>query len=178
MLRFQVETALDFAPRYDIAPTWAPGHEPLIVLLNSSGQRELAAARWWMIPENWRLRLAKLPTAFNARSEELGNKRFWTRSFNARRCLVPATGWREFTGGSGQRQPHHFHYGHGLFAFAGIGDHWYSPEGVGVNSFAIVTGPANDVVVRARPSSLHSAKSSSVYLTEPGANSIRTRQRN
>ena len=101
MLRFQVETALDFAPRYDIAPTWAPGHEPLIVLLNSSGQRELAAARWWMIPENWRLRLAKLPTAFNARSEELGNKRFWTRSFNARRCLVPATGWREFTGGSG-----------------------------------------------------------------------------
>jgi putative SOS response-associated peptidase YedK len=97
-------------------------------------------------PENSRLPLAQLPTAFNARAEELGNKRLWSRSFNARRCLVPATGWREFTGASGQRQPHHFHYDHRLFAFAGIGDHWFSPDGVGVRSFAIVTVPANDTV--------------------------------
>jgi putative SOS response-associated peptidase YedK len=59
---------------------------------------------------------------------------------------VPTTGWREFTGPSGQRQPHHFHYDHGLFAFAGVWDEWQSPEGDIVRSFAIVTVAANDIV--------------------------------
>jgi putative SOS response-associated peptidase YedK len=99
-----------------------------------------------MIPAYWKRPLRVLPTAFNARAEELGDKRFWSRSFDARRCLVPATGWREFTGPSGQRQPHHFHYDHGLFAFAGIWDEWQSPEGDSVRSFAIVTVAANDIV--------------------------------
>jgi putative SOS response-associated peptidase YedK len=145
-LELEVDVRFALEPRYNIAPTWAPGHEPPIVLTNSSGQRELDLARWWMIPANWKLPLNQLPTAFNARAEELENKRFWSRSFAARRCLVPATGWREFTGPSGQRQPHHFHYDHGLFAFAGIWDEWRSPEGDGVRSFAIVTVAANDIV--------------------------------
>jgi putative SOS response-associated peptidase YedK len=81
-LEFRVEVALALEPRYNIAPTWAPGHEPPIVLVDSSGQR----------------------------------------------------------------QPHHFHYDHGLFAFAGIWDEWQSPEGDGVRSFAIVTVAANDIV--------------------------------
>jgi putative SOS response-associated peptidase YedK len=62
------------------------------VLLNSSAQRELVAARWWMILENWQLSFAQLPTTFNARAEELG-KRFWSRSFNARRAAAAANSW-------------------------------------------------------------------------------------
>lgn len=145
-IEFKVDVQLELEPRYNIAPTWAAGHEPPIVLTNSSGRRELDVARWWMIPASWRLPLNELPTAFNARAEELGDKRFWSRSFDARRCLVPATGWREFTGPSGQRQPHHFHYDHGLFAFAGIWDEWLSPDGDSVRSFAIVTVAASDIV--------------------------------
>jgi putative SOS response-associated peptidase YedK len=145
-IEFKVDVQLELEPRYNIAPTWAAGHEPPIVLTNSSGLRELDLARWWMIPANWKLPLNKLPTAFNARGEDLADKRFWSRSFDARRCLVPATGWREFTGPTGERQPHHFHYDHGLFAFAGIWDEWLSPEGDNVRSFAIVTVAANDVV--------------------------------
>src|ERR687897_569525 len=63
-------------PRYNIAPTWAPGHEPPIVLQNTSGERELALARWWLIPASWKRPLKMLPTAFNARAEELASKRF------------------------------------------------------------------------------------------------------
>jgi putative SOS response-associated peptidase YedK len=133
-------------PRYNIAPTWSPGHEPPIVLENTSGKRELALARWWLIPASWKRPLKMLPTSFNARAEELASKRFWSKSFDARRCLVPATGWREFTGPAGQRQPHHFHYGERLFAFAGIWDEWISPQGDAVRSFAIITVPANDAV--------------------------------
>lgn len=145
-LEFQVDFRLELEPRYNIAPTWAAGHEPPIVRVGSDAQRVLDVARWWMIPASWRRPLNLLPTAFNARAEDLARKRFWARSFDARRCLVPSTGWREFTGPSGQRQPHHFHYDHGLFAFAGIWDEWTSPEGESVRSFAIITVAANDVV--------------------------------
>ena len=149
-LEFQVELSgegpLVVERRYNIAPTWSPGHEPPIVFENTSGVREVGLARWWMIPASWKLPLKALPTAFNARAEELASKRFWAKSFQARRCLVPATGWREFTGPAGRRQPHHFHYGEQLFAFAGIWDEWLSPEGESVRSFAIVTVPANDTV--------------------------------
>lgn len=134
------------SPRYNIAPSWAGGHEPPVVIIDTSGARRLTLARWWLIPAHWRRPLRFLPTAFNARAEELGSKRFWSQSFDARRCLVPTTGWREFSGPTGQRQPHHFHYEHRLFAFAGIWDDWTSPEGEAVRSFAIITGPANDVV--------------------------------
>jgi len=145
-LEFQVDAAFELEPRYNIAPSWSPGHEPPIVLVNSSGQRTLDVARWWLIPAYWKRPLNLLPTAFNARAEELGEKRFWAKSFDSRRCLVPATGWREFSGPSGHKQPHHFHYEHGLFAFAGVWDEWMSPEGDSVRSFAIVTVAANDIV--------------------------------
>ncbi|HWO09308.1 MAG TPA: SOS response-associated peptidase [Polyangiaceae bacterium] len=146
-LEFQVAgEALSWAPRYNIAPSSGPGYEPPIVSLDGLGQRQLTLARWWLIPSSWRRALRLLPTAFNARAEELGAKRFWSQSFDARRCLVPTTGWREFTGPTGHREPRHFHYQHHLFAFAGIWDEWLSPEGDAVRSFAIVTVPADDVV--------------------------------
>lgn len=146
-LEFQVAGVEEqLAPRYNIAPSSRPGHEPPIVVREPGGERQLRLARWWLIPAFWRRPLQALPTSFNARAEELASKRFWASAFDTRRCLVPATGWREFTGLAGQRRPHHFHYEHRLFAFAGIWDEWLSPEGLSVRSFAIVTVPANEVV--------------------------------
>ena len=47
-LQFQVDAAVDFEPRYNIAPTWSEGHEPPIVLINSHGQRESSGgSSWW-----------------------------------------------------------------------------------------------------------------------------------
>lgn len=149
-LAFDVEVGSEaraaLRPRYNIAPTWAPGHEPPIVFSNAAGRRELGLGRWWLIPSSWKRPLKALPTAFNARAEELGSKPFWSRSFESRRCLVPTTGWREFQGPSGQRRAYQFNYGHELFAFAGVWDCWSSPEGQEVRSFAIVTVAANDLV--------------------------------
>jgi putative SOS response-associated peptidase YedK len=108
--------------------------------------RQIALARWWLIPSSWSRPLCALPAAFNARSEELGRKPFWSGSFETRRCLVPTTGWREFDGPRGQRRAFQFHYDHALFAFAGLWDRWTSPEGESVQSFAIVTVAANDMV--------------------------------
>lgn len=144
-LVFRVDVRLELSPRYNIAPAWAPGHEAPVVLETESG-RALANARFWMIPSSWSRPLRALPTAFNARAEELSSKPFWAPSFERRRCLVPATGWREFRGPRGQREAFQFHFDHRLFAFAGLWDTWQSPSGEEVRSFAIVTVAANDVV--------------------------------
>ena len=145
-LQFRVEARFEIAPRYNIAPTWAPGYEPPIIFQPRDAELQLGLARWWMIPSTWQRPLNALPTAFNARAEELGQKPFWAQSFDARRCLIPATGWREFRGPSGQRQAFQFHHDHGLFAFAGVWDLWSSADGEQVQSFAIVTVAANDMV--------------------------------
>ncbi len=143
-LRFDVEIALPLAPRYNISPTWAPGYEVPIVL--GGPQRKLQLARFWMIPHYWSQPLRALPTAFNARSEEMTKRPFWAESVQRRRCLVPATGWREFNGERGRRRAFQFHFDTTLFAFAGVWDRWQSPEGESVCSFAIVTAAANEAV--------------------------------
>lgn len=149
-LAFDIEldpqTRAALRPRYNIAPTWAPGYEPPMVFSNADGRRELAFGRWWLIPSTWKRPLKALPTAFNARAEELGSKPFWSRSFETRRCLIPTTGWREFQGPSGRRRAFQFHFEQAVFAFAGLWDHWLSPEGAEVRSFAIVTVAASDLV--------------------------------
>jgi putative SOS response-associated peptidase YedK len=125
-------------PSYNICPTHAPGFEQLFV--RSDGKaRSAHLGRWWMIPGFWRKPLQSLPASFNARADEMGSKPFWREPFRHSRCLVPATGWREFTGPAGHKQPHHFHLGRQLFAFAGLSTTWSSADGQQVESFAIVT---------------------------------------
>lgn len=143
---FGVTVPFVFVPRYNIAPTWSPGYEPPIVRVGDGGARELARARWWLIPEGWSKPLSALPTTFNARLEELERKPLWSRSFGAQRCLVPTTGYREFRGERGRRRAFQFRSGREPSAFAGLWSRWRAPEGTLVDSFAIVTAPANDVV--------------------------------
>lgn len=144
-IQFRLEARVELDPKYNIAPSWGPGAEAPIVWAEGNARR-LELARWWMIPSFWSKPLSQLPTAFNARSEELSAKNFWSDSFESRRCLVPATGWREFSGQRGARRPYHFHFQHAPFAFAGLYDEWRSPAGETVRSYAIVTVAASDVV--------------------------------
>lgn len=137
--------------RYNIAPSWAPGHEAPIVVSPIAGRQELVKARFWMIPGNWRRPLRGLPTAFNARSEDIATKPFWKGSFERKRCLVPTTGWREFQGPAGSKRAFQFHHDGG-FAFAGLWDEWLPPGSradepfPSVRSFSIITVPASQKV--------------------------------
>lgn len=146
-IEFKLEQSVEFPTRYNIAPSWSSGHEVPIVVAKRAGGNELMRARFWMIPNHWSRPLRALPTAFNARSEELGQRPFWSQSFERRRCLIPATGWREFQGAPGAKRPYQFHHESG-FAFAGLWDEWRSPEDgkLLVRSFAIVTQAANETV--------------------------------
>jgi putative SOS response-associated peptidase YedK len=135
----QLEIFREFRPMYNIAPTYGSGYEQLFVLETRERQRALRLGRWWMIPHYWSKPLKTLPAAFNARAEDLPKKPFWRDAFQRHRCLVPATGWREFRPERGKKQPYQFRLERRLFAFAGLWSRWTSPDGELVESFAIVT---------------------------------------
>jgi putative SOS response-associated peptidase YedK len=140
----RVKGGREYRPSYNISPTHGAGYEQAIVVRDAEGHRELRLARWWFIPSFWKKPLKELPTAFNARAEDLASKAFWKQAFRQQRCLVPATGWREFRAlDKRHKQPYHFHqHGH-CFAFAGLWSTWHSPAGDVVDSFAIVTTEAS-----------------------------------
>ncbi len=139
----QLELFRELLPLYNIAPSYGPGVEQAFVAQNREGQRALRLGRWWMIPHYWSKPLKELPAAFNARAEDLARKPFWRSTFQRYRCLVPATGWREFKPEGKRKQPYQFRLERHLFAFAGLWSRWASPDGELIESFAIVTTEPN-----------------------------------
>ena len=121
--------------RWNIAPCQTSGYEAPIV--TPAG---LVFARWWYIPSSWSKPLRALPTSFNARSEEIGQKPLFK---GYQLCLVPSSGWREFPGEKGKKRSVVFTQDR-MFAFGGIHTSWADPAtGEVVPSFAILTtGPS------------------------------------
>lgn len=140
----QLEMFREFRPIYNIAPSYGEGSEQLFVVKTREGKRALRLGRWWMIPHYWAKPLKALPAAFNARAEDIETKAFWRRAFESYRCLVPATGWREFRPERGKKQPYQFRLEQRVFAFAGLWSRWTSPDGEVVDSFAIITTAPNE----------------------------------
>ncbi len=127
-----------YVPRYNGAPT-----QQLSVITNRS-PKTLQFFRWGLVP-SWCKEIPKVPL-INARRETLQEKPSFRHSFRERRCLVPADGFYEWVH-TGKRLPYRFTLNDGsLFAFAGIWDSWKQPDGNEINSFAIITTEANQVV--------------------------------
>lgn len=129
-------------PRYNIAPTTQVD----AVRLNAEGQRELVPMRWGLVPFFWKKPLKDVPATFNARAETVADKPMFRDAFKRRRCIVPASGFYEWTGGKGAKQPHLFTAADGspILAFAGLWDRWRSPEdGEEVLSCTIVVSGAS-----------------------------------
>jgi putative SOS response-associated peptidase YedK len=56
------------------------------------------------------------------RAETVAEKPMLRGAFRHHRCIIPASGFYEWTGGKGNRQPHFFSAAHGapVLAFAGL----------------------------------------------------------
>ena len=133
--RFDVdEVDVDAAePDYNVAPT-----EPIMVVRQREDRRVLSRVRWGLVP-SW----AKDPSVgykmINARAESLASKPAYKRSFEKRRCLIPADGFYEWRvvappstpKGRPKKQPVFVHRRDGEpMAFAGLWAVWKVPEGV------------------------------------------------
>lgn len=135
-------------PRYNIAPTQPV---PVIVADPEDGQAHQFTYRYWGLIPSW----SKDPTMgarmINARSETVTEKPSFRTAFQRRRCLVVADGFYEWQGTGKAKQPYFFYLGAAAetrppFGFAGLWEHWESPEGDWIDSCTILTTTANDVL--------------------------------
>jgi len=127
-----------YVPRYNGAPT------QLLPVITKEEPRKMQLFRWGLIPR-WSKEMPKAPL-INARSETIGLKPSFKIAFRENRCLVPADGFYEWVH-SGKKLPYRFTLNDGsLFAFAGIWDKWQHPSGEIINSFAIITTDANQLM--------------------------------
>jgi putative SOS response-associated peptidase YedK len=112
-------------PRYNIAPTTNVD----VIRLDREGRRELVSMRWGLVPFFWKKTLKEVPATFNARAETVAEKPMFRESFQRRRCIIPASGFYEWTGGKGDKQPHLFTAADGspILALAGLWDRWRDP---------------------------------------------------
>jgi putative SOS response-associated peptidase YedK len=129
-------------PRWNIAPTQlAP------VVRAAGGGREVASLRWGLTP-SWAKDLAFGAKCVNARSETAAAKPAFRSALRARRCLVPATGFYEWTKGPPKRAFLFRREDRAGFALAGLWESW-TDRGTGevVDTFAILTTAANPLVL-------------------------------
>jgi putative SOS response-associated peptidase YedK len=121
----RVRPAAKLRPRYNIAPTTAVD----VIRLGENGQRELVPMRWGLIPGWWKKTAKEVPATFNARAESVVDKPMFRNAFKQRRCIIPASGFFEWTGAKAERQPHLFTAADGspVLAFAGLWDRWRDP---------------------------------------------------
>jgi putative SOS response-associated peptidase YedK len=132
----------ELAPRFNVAPT----QQAPIVRVRSTGERVLEWRRWGLVPA-WAKDVAVGARMINARVEGVAERPAFRDALRRRRCLVPADGFYEWQGRAGRRRPHHLALpGGGLFAIAGLYERWLGPGGEAVDSFALLTRPAQGAV--------------------------------
>jgi putative SOS response-associated peptidase YedK len=114
--------ARNLQPHYNIAPTDTVD----VIRLDKDGKRELVPMRWGLIPGWWKKSLKEVPATFNARAESVTDKPMFRGAFKERRCIIPASGFYEWTGPRNQRQPHLFTRADGspIMGFAGLWERW------------------------------------------------------
>ncbi|HUL55796.1 MAG TPA: SOS response-associated peptidase [Usitatibacter sp.] len=130
--------------RFNIAPT----QEAPVVRIAQDGAREMAMLRWGLVPA-WASDIGVGTKMINARGESAAAKPAFREAMARRRCLVPATGFFEWKGVPGRKQPFAITLpGRPLFAFAGLWESWRPRGGAPVETFTIVTTDANEAVAR------------------------------
>lgn len=124
------------AARYNIAPT----QDVPFIHLDREGNQKVADGRWWLVPHWAKERQSKYPM-FNARSEDAEKKPAFREAYKAKRCLIPADGWYEWTKGEdGGKDPWFIHLEDGApFSFAGL---WAYNNNAEVTSCTIMTAAA------------------------------------
>ncbi len=132
-----------WTPRYNIAPT----QEVLGVVRDPvRPDRQARRLRWGLIPL-WAKDPAIGSQLINAQAETAATKPAFRVAFRKRRCLILADGFYEWRKESRHKQPFHIRMQDGrAFAFAGLWEHWQSPDGATIDSCTILTTTPNEIL--------------------------------
>jgi putative SOS response-associated peptidase YedK len=126
------------APNYNVCPT-----DPIHVV---TGDRRLVSMRWGLIPA-WYKKPSGGPLLINARAESVAEKPAFSQAVRQRRCIVPATGFYEWTKDGETRLPWWITRADGApMAFAAVWQTWGRDDPL--VTVAIVTTAANAELAR------------------------------
>ncbi|MDH3417945.1 MAG: SOS response-associated peptidase [Gammaproteobacteria bacterium] len=130
--------------RYNIAPS----QYVLAIRQAQTGEREATSLKWGLVP-HW----AKDPTIgnrmINARGETVADKPSFRQAFKRRRCVIPASGFYEWGPSRAGKWPYYISPADDtLLSFAGLWEHWRTPEGEALESCTIITIAANASLAR------------------------------
>lgn len=142
-----VVPASPITKRYNIAPT----QEVAVVRAAEEGGAEGTLLRWGLIPF-WAKDEGIGSKLINARAETVDSKPSFRAALKSRRCLIPASGFYEWTAAQdGKKQPYYITPVEGLLFFAGLWERWEPADGQTIETCTIITTQASS-----RISSLHS----------------------
>lgn len=106
----------------NVAPT-----EPVSLVRESAGERQVDPARWWLTP-SWAREVDQKYAMFNARSETLATSRAFRQPFRSQRGIVPMSSFVEWRVEGGVKQPWLITTGHQALAVAALWDVWEGGE--------------------------------------------------
>jgi putative SOS response-associated peptidase YedK len=140
--RFQFADAPRLDTRYNIAPT-----QTVAAVTATDTGRDFRFLRWGLIP-SWATDPKIGYQLSNARAETVASKPSFRAAFKQRRCLVPVSAFYEWQQGADKRkQPYCIRMrDEGLFALAGLWEHWHDPSGPIVESCSLITTEANELM--------------------------------
>ena len=136
----QPANTLPDVPDYNVCPT-----NTVHAVQAGEGDRQLVPMRWGFRPQ-WYTAETAGPLLINARAETIAQKPAFAAACRNRRCLVPATGFYEWTkAGDGARLPWYIRRSDAApLAFAAIWQSWGAEHPV--KTCAIVTTAANEAL--------------------------------
>ena len=126
-------------PNFNVCPT-----TNVHIVTSQEGARRLGAMRWGLIPA-WYKKPNDGPLLINARAETLAQKPAFRDAARARRGIVVASGFYEWTkDAEGARDPWYITRSDGApLAFAAVWQDWTQEGGSRLSTCAVVTTAAN-----------------------------------
>ena len=129
--------------RYNIAPS-----QDILAIRTApeTGRPEWVMLRWGLVPF-WSKEPGGKRPLINARAEGIETKPSFRGPVRHRRCIVPASGFYEWRREGSGKQPFFVRpVADEVFALAGIWDHWEGKQGEVIESVAIITTSANELM--------------------------------
>ncbi len=134
----------EFKPFHNVTPD----QDGRVAIVRSEKGNEGRLMYWPLIP-SFAERMDLPFSTVNARDDRLLESRTYSRLLNKRRCLIPTTGFYESQGRKPPKIPFFiFQKSNEPFALAGLWNMWKKPDGSMLQSFTIITAPANDLMRR------------------------------
>lgn len=143
--RLGLPTTFEILPSYNVCPQT---YQPIVRLNEDTGDRELAQARWGLVPF-WANDPKIGYNTINAKAETLSTSPAFREALKRRRCLIPLDGFYEWQTFSAKlKQPFAVGLKSGnLFALAGLWDRWKDKAtGIWLETYTLITTDPNELM--------------------------------